>query len=193
MGSEDLRDRWNNSKLSVTFNIGILLLILFFIPRRFFFIFKELLINQWICEGFLDEFDDTDGARNQGFNIISTLVHACLLEECSNSRFVKFHDVVRDMALWITSEMGEMKGKLLVQTSVGLTQAPDFVTWTTTERISLMNNRIEKLTGSPTCPNLSILLLDLNSDLQIISNGFFQFMPNLRVLSLSKTKIVELP
>ena len=56
-----------------------------------------------------------------------------------------------------------------------------------------MNNRIEKLTGSPTCPNLSILLLDLNSDLQMISNGFFQFMPNLRVLSLSNTKIVELP
>ena len=56
-----------------------------------------------------------------------------------------------------------------------------------------MNNRIEKLTGSPTCPNLSTLLLDLNSDLKMISNGFFQFMPNLRVLSLSNTKIVELP
>ncbi|XP_034680022.1 disease resistance protein SUMM2-like [Vitis riparia] len=97
------------------------------------------------------------------------------------------------MALWITSEMGEMKGKFLVQTSAGLTQAPDFVKWTTTERISLMNKRIEKLTGSPTCPNLLTLRLDLNSDLQMISNGFFQFMPNLRVLSLSRTKIVELP
>ncbi|CBI36497.3 unnamed protein product, partial [Vitis vinifera] len=158
-----------------------------------FFIFKVVLIYQWICEGFLDEFDDTDGARNQGFNIISTLVHACLLEESSDNRFVKVHDVVRDMALWITSEMGEMKGKLLVQTSAGLTQAPDFVKWTTIERISLMDNRIEKLTGSPTCPNLSTLLLDLNSDLQMISNGFFQFIPNLRVLSLSNTKIVELP
>ncbi|KAJ9692934.1 hypothetical protein PVL29_011856 [Vitis rotundifolia] len=148
-----------------------------------FFIFKEVLIYQWICEGFLDEFDDTDGSRNQGFNIIGTLVHACLLEQPSDTRLVKFHDVVRDMALWITSEMGEMKGKFLVQTSAGLTQAPDFVKWTTTERISLMDNRIEKLIGSPTCPNLSTLLLDLNSDLQMISN----------VLSLSNTKIVELP
>ncbi|XP_034680013.1 probable disease resistance protein At1g52660 [Vitis riparia] len=158
-----------------------------------FFMVKELLIYQWICEGFLDEYDDTDGARNQGFNIISTLVHACLLEESSETKLVKFHDVVRDMALWITSEMGEMKGKFLVKTSAGLTQAPDFVKWTTTERISLMDNRIEKLTGSPTCPNLLTLRLDLNSDLQMISNGFFQFMPNLRVLSLSRTKIVELP
>ncbi|WJZ95185.1 hypothetical protein VitviT2T_013974 [Vitis vinifera] len=150
-------------------------------------------VLQTCASNFPDEFDDTDGARNQGFNIISTLVHACLLEESSDNRFVKVHDVVRDMALWITSEMGEMKGKLLVQTSAGLTQAPDFVKWTTIERISLMDNRIEKLTGSPTCPNLSTLLLDLNSDLQMISNGFFQFIPNLRVLSLSNTKIVELP
>ncbi|RVW80472.1 putative disease resistance protein [Vitis vinifera] len=150
-------------------------------------------LAEMVAKECCDEFDDTDGARNQGFNIISTLVHACLLEEPSDTRLVKFHDVVRDMALWITSEMGEMKGKFLVQTSAGLTQAPDFVKWTTTERISLMDNRIEKLTGSPTCPNLSTLLLDLNSDLQMISNGFFQFMPNLRVLSLSNTKIVELP
>ncbi|KAJ9692941.1 hypothetical protein PVL29_011863 [Vitis rotundifolia] len=161
--------------------------------REDFFIIKELLIYQWICEGFLDEFDDTDGARNQGFNIISTLVHAFLLDESLDTRLVKFHDVVRDMALWITSEMGEMKGKFLVQASAGLTQAPDFVKWTTIERISLMDNQIVKFTGSPTCPNLSILLLDLNCDLQMISNGFFQFMPNLRVLSLSNTKIVELP
>ena len=56
-----------------------------------------------------------------------------------------------------------------------------------------MGNRIEKLTGSPTCPNLSTLLLDFNTDLKMISNGFFQFMPSPRVLSLSNTKIVELP
>ncbi|KAJ9692608.1 hypothetical protein PVL29_011599 [Vitis rotundifolia] len=139
-----------------------------------FSICKGTLIWKWICEGFLDEFDDTDGAKNQGFNIITTLVHACLLEEPSDTQCVKLHDVVRDMALWITGEMGEMKVKLLVQTSAGLTQAPEFVKWTTTERISLMDNLIE-------------------NDLHMISNGFFQFMPILRVLSLSNTKIVELP
>ncbi|KAL6334013.1 hypothetical protein AAG906_000065 [Vitis piasezkii] len=124
------------------------------------------------------EFDDTDGAKNQGFSIISTLVHACLLEEPSDIKCVKLHDVVRDMALWITGEMGEMKGKFLVQTRAGLTQSPEFVKWTTTERISLMDNRIEKLIGSPTCPNLSTLLLDLNSDLQMISNGSIESYDN---------------
>ena len=158
-----------------------------------FSIDKEALIWKWICEGFLDEYDDMDGAKNQGFSIISTLIHARLLEEPLDTNSVKLHDVIRDMALWITGEMGEMKGKFLVQTRADLTQAPEFVKWTTAERISLMHNRIEKLAGSPTCPNLSTLLLDLNRDLRMISNGFFQFMPNLRVLSLNGTNITDLP
>ncbi|RVW30871.1 putative disease resistance protein [Vitis vinifera] len=78
-----------------------------------FSIDKEALIWKWICEGFLDEYDDMDGAKNQGFNIISTLIHACLLEEPLDTNSVKLHDVIRDMALWITGEMGEMKGKIL--------------------------------------------------------------------------------
>ena len=69
--------------------------------------------------------------------------------------------------------MGEMKGKFLVQTRAGLIQAPEFVKWRMAERISLMANRIEKLAGSPTCPNFSTLLLHLNSDLHMISTGFF--------------------
>ncbi|KAL6334334.1 hypothetical protein AAG906_014735 [Vitis piasezkii] len=89
--------------------------------------------------------------QNQGFNIISTLVHACLLDETSDAYRVKLHDVIRDMA-------------------AGLTQAPEFHKWRMEERISLMANQIEKLMGSPTCPNLSTLLLDFNSDLKMISN-----------------------
>ncbi|XP_034696378.1 probable disease resistance protein At5g63020 [Vitis riparia] len=158
-----------------------------------FSIDKEALIWKWICEGFLDEYDDVDGAKNQGFNIINTLIHACLLEEPLDTNYVKLHDVIRDMALWITGDTGEMKGKFLVQTSAGLTQAPEFVKWTTAERISLMQNRIKKLIGSPTCPNLSTLLLDSNRPLNVISDAFFQFMPNLRVLSLNGTNIIELP
>ncbi|RVW81635.1 putative disease resistance protein [Vitis vinifera] len=102
----------------------------------------------------------------------------------------KLHDVVRDMALWITGEMGEMKGKPLVQTRAALTQAPEFVKWTTTERISLMDNRIEKLTGSPTCPKLSTLLLDLNSDLHMISNEIKKLPTEMK--NLVKLKVLNL-
>ena len=55
-----------------------------------------------------------------------------------------------------------------------------------------MNYHIEKLTGSPDCPNLLTLFLR-NNNLKMISDSFFQFMPNLRVLDLSRNTMTELP
>ncbi|KAK8524962.1 hypothetical protein V6N13_015957 [Hibiscus sabdariffa] len=61
------------------------------------------------------------------------------------------------------------------------------------ERISLMNNSINQLTGSPRCPNLLTLNLRWNH-LQMISSNFFDFMPALKVLDLSFNKhLAELP
>nr|CAN80649.1 hypothetical protein VITISV_017542 [Vitis vinifera] len=153
---------------------------------------KSSLINRWICEGFLDEFDDWEGAENQGYNIIGTLIHACLLEECDVDYQVKLHDVIRDMALWIARETGKEQDKFLVKAGSTLTEAPEVAEWMGPKRISLMNNQIEKLTGSPICPNLSTLFLRENS-LKMITDSFFQFMPNLRVLDLSDNSITELP
>ncbi|XP_034696376.1 disease resistance protein SUMM2-like [Vitis riparia] len=153
---------------------------------------KSSLINRWICEGFLDEFDDWEGAENQGYNIIGTLIHACLLEEADVDYQVKLHDVIRDMALWIARETGKEQDKFLVKAGSTLTEAPEVAEWMGPKRISLMNNQIEKLTGSPICPNLSTLFLRENS-LKMITDSFFRFMPNLRVLDLSDNSITELP
>ncbi|KAJ9692607.1 hypothetical protein PVL29_011598 [Vitis rotundifolia] len=153
---------------------------------------KSNLIYQWICEGFLDEFDDMEGAENQGYNIIGTLIHACLLEEADVDYEVKLHDVIRDMALWIACETGKDQDKFLVQAGSRLTEAPEVSRCMGPKRISLMDNQIEKLTGSPNCPNLSTLLIRNNS-LKMITDNFFQFMPNLRVLDLSRNSITELP
>ncbi|KAJ9692580.1 hypothetical protein PVL29_011571 [Vitis rotundifolia] len=153
---------------------------------------KLSLISRWICEGFLDEFDDMEGAQNQGYNIIGTLIHACLLEEGDVDYQVKLHDVIRDMALWIACETGKEQDKFLVQAGRTLTEAPEVARWTGPKRISLMYNQIGKLRGSPNCPNLSTLFLE-NSSLNMITDGFFQFMPNLRVLDLSYNSITELP
>ncbi|RVW30866.1 putative disease resistance protein [Vitis vinifera] len=153
---------------------------------------KLSLINRWICEGFLDEFDDREGAKNQGYNIIGTLIHACLLEEADVDYRVKLHDVIRDMALWIACETGKEQDKFLVKAGSTLTEAPEVAEWMGPKRISLMGNQIEKLTGSPKCPNLSTLFL-VDNNLKMISDSFFQFMPSLRVLDLSKNSITELP
>lgn len=157
-----------------------------------YMISKETLIKLWICEGFLDEFDDFNGAQNQGHDIIGTLIRACLLEECSADT-VKMHDMIRDMALWIYSECGTVKDKVLVQARAGLKKAPEVGKWNGIERMSLMHNKIVELIEIPSCPNLLTLFLNYNC-LEKITPGFFQNMNKLRVLDLSWNRYLdELP
>ncbi|KAL5698096.1 hypothetical protein ACHQM5_029175 [Ranunculus cassubicifolius] len=152
------------------------------------------IVYYWIGESFLDEFKDMDDAVNKGYDIIGSLKAACLLE---NSRYgedyVKIHDIVHDLALWITRECGEKKSKILVEANVGLIQAPSIESWEDAERISLMENEIEELTGAPKCPHLVTLMLQGNSQLSVIPDDFFQYMPILRVLDLSEAEIKVLP
>ncbi|KAJ9692584.1 hypothetical protein PVL29_011575 [Vitis rotundifolia] len=96
------------------------------------------------------------------------------------------------MALWIAGEIGKEQDKFLVQAGSGLTEAPEVAKWMGQKRISLADNQIEELTGSPNCPNLLTLFLAENN-LKMISDSFFQFMPSLRVLDLSNNSITELP
>ncbi|KAK3219488.1 hypothetical protein Dsin_013458 [Dipteronia sinensis] len=117
------------------------------------------------------------------YSIIGDLLRACLLEE-EDYDGLKMHDVIRDMALWIACEIEKEKEKFLVQTSVGLTEAPETRKWKGVKRVSLMGNRIENLSEIPSCPHLSTLFLNENS-LQMINNDFFQFMPFLKALNLS--------
>ncbi|KAG2260740.1 hypothetical protein Bca52824_080034 [Brassica carinata] len=58
--------------------------------------------------------------------------------------------------------------------------------------MSLMRNKIEGISGSPECPELTTLFLQENS--AYISSGFFKHMPKLVVLDLSQNdSISELP
>ncbi|KAK6912182.1 Leucine-rich repeat [Dillenia turbinata] len=67
-----------------------------------FAINKNELVDCFISEGFWEDFDDISGAQNQVYHLVGTLVNACLLVEVEKY-FVKMHDVIRDMALWIGS------------------------------------------------------------------------------------------
>ncbi|KAK9229538.1 hypothetical protein WN944_022501 [Citrus x changshan-huyou] len=151
---------------------------------------KENLIDCWIGEGFLTE-RDRFGEQNQGYHILGILLHACLLEEGGDGE-VKMHDVIRDMALWIACDIENEKGNVLVYAGVGLTEAPEVKGWANARRISLMDNQITNLSEIPTCPHLLTLFLNKNK-LQMIHNDFFQFMPSLKVLNLSRAKLTELP
>ncbi|PIA61710.1 hypothetical protein AQUCO_00200001v1, partial [Aquilegia coerulea] len=152
------------------------------------------LIEQWIGEGYIGEFDDFDEALNTGHYIIGVLKDMCLLEEGVGNDEVKMHDVIRDLALWIACECGGEKDKFFVKAGIQLTQAPKAGKWPIkAEKISLISNSIIQLENVPQCPNLSTLLLSDNKRLDHIHNDFFLFIPALRFLDLSRTAITQLP
>ncbi|KAH9667223.1 putative disease resistance protein [Citrus sinensis] len=146
---------------------------------------KENLIDCWIGESFLNERVKFE-VQNQGYYILGILVHACLLEEVGEDE-VKMHDVIRDMALWIACDSEKKGKKFLVCAGAGLTEDPGVRGWENVSRLSLMQNRIKNLSEIPKCPHLLTLFLNSN-ELKIITNDFFQFMPSLKVLSLSRNR-----
>ncbi|KAK2651489.1 hypothetical protein Ddye_011345 [Dipteronia dyeriana] len=151
---------------------------------------KSCLIDCWIGEGILDE-NDYNQVQNRGYYIIGILLHACLLEEGREPDYVKMHDVIRDMALWIMCEIE--KENVLIQAGAGLTEAPKIGKWEGVTRVSLMDNEIEDLLEFSTCSHLTTLFLHSNR-LMTINSYFFQFMPSLKVLNLSSNRFLnELP
>nr|VDC64965.1 unnamed protein product [Brassica rapa] len=162
---------------------------------------KEELIEYWISEGFIKGERDEDGSHNKGHVIIGSLVRAHLLMECEKESTlyktgftpaVKMHDVLREMAIWIGKEEEKQEEKQCVKTGVKLRHIPDDINWSDLRRISLMSNQIEEISCCPKCPNLSTLFLRDN-DLKVIQGKFFQFMPALVVLDLSRSILRELP
>ncbi|KAB2026598.1 hypothetical protein ES319_D06G231200v1 [Gossypium barbadense] len=156
---------------------------------------RKRLMEYWFCEGPLNEFDRISEAQMQVNDIISSLL-ICLLENCGvidGEDSVKMHDVIHDMALWITREFEATESNFFVKAGDQLFKEPDVKAWESGKRISLMKNKIAVLKQTPKCPNLRTLFLSQN-ELQMISNGFFQFIPRLIVLDLSRnTGLLALP
>lgn len=90
------------------------------------------------------------------------------------------------MSLWISSDLGENRENCIVRAGVGLCEVPKVEKWSAVERMSLMNNKIGEIVGSPNCPKLTTLLLQENTPLASISGEFFKCMPKLVVLDLSQ-------
>lgn len=111
----------------------------------------------------------------QGYNIINSLLNACLLERDEDVKFVRMHDVIHDMLLWIARECEALEKKFLVRVGEGSIEAFDVGNWEGV-RMSLVKNGIEDLRGNLTYPNLQTLFL-IDNKLKVISDGFFQLCP----------------
>lgn len=156
-------------------------------------IYKDVLVQFWISEGIIDGGGDRERAMNQGHRIIGILLSACLLMPVDTLEEVTMHDVVRQMALWVGSNFGEEEENLIVKIGAGLHQMPKVRDWKAVRRMSLVGNKIQNISISPECPNLTTMLLPHNG-LENISGEFFLSMPKLVILDLSSNEyLTKLP
>ncbi|XP_065857748.1 probable disease resistance protein At5g63020 [Euphorbia lathyris] len=157
-----------------------------------FQIYKDDLIDYWISENFDDEHKDGEHfTRAKAYRILRHLVSVCLLEE--KGKHVKMHDVIRDMALWISCDLEKAKYNFLVQAGKQLTKAPDIEIWKGVKRTSLMENSIRYLPRVSMSLDLQTLLLCGNPRLHEIDGSIFSFSSALTVLNLSNTRVKALP
>ncbi|KAL8522360.1 hypothetical protein ACS0TY_012486 [Phlomoides rotata] len=151
------------------------------------------LLELWIGEGFLDEYDDIHDAREQGREIIGGLKGASLLENGKSVEYVKMHDVVRDMALWISSGFKAKANIYLVLDHVSLLEAHLFTSKVEAERISLWGSSIRSMNEFPSSSNV-LTFLATHTAIRRFTSEFLQSMPFVKVLDLSfNFQLAELP
>ena len=81
----------------------------------------------------------------------------------------------------------------LMQSGLGLTKPLKDEDWTNSKEICLIDNELSVLPENPRCPTLSALFLPRNYKLRMIPPAFFDYMPALQILNLSRTGIKSLP
>ncbi|KAH7666238.1 P-loop containing nucleoside triphosphate hydrolase protein [Dioscorea alata] len=175
------------------------------------------LIQHWIWCGLISNFGNMGEAFDEGYSLIAKLNEASLLElEFDDEGYVKLHDVIRDMALWIVSECGKKKNKWIVGGSDD--DLRQFLKWEAgnwqeTELISFngtfFNNSLPKILSdqnidekgqlsvaatSPRYPNLQSLFMDCDvASYTKVVTKLFRHMPSLTHLNLSWARIAVLP
>nr|GMD52790.1 disease resistance protein At4g27190-like [Ipomoea batatas] len=153
------------------------------------------LVQYWVAEGLIDEQQNFEQQQNEVLSIVDYLKDSCLLERGQRrSDFVKMHDVVRDVGVWISKYEEGCKainkvGISGVQISQQLFNCSERV-----KRVSFMESDIEILPNcNIQCAEASTLFLQGNRRLLEVPNTFLQGFQMLRILDLSDTKIKFLP
>ncbi|KAF7851853.1 hypothetical protein BT93_L2013 [Corymbia citriodora subsp. variegata] len=154
------------------------------------------LIELWIGEGLLGEIDDVYHMRDEGASVLGDLKRAGLLESGLHSYgrpTVKMHDVIRDMATWITCDHGQKENKLLVIENEKDMSADMMCKWGDAEKVSLWGRLIVNINQTPPmCSQLKTLLMR-ETRVRLMPRGFFESMTvHLTVLDLSDNKNIEL-
>ncbi|KAF7851177.1 hypothetical protein BT93_L4362 [Corymbia citriodora subsp. variegata] len=146
---------------------------------------SEPAIGLWVRDGIVDTHDE-------GQKVLKSLVNANLLEIDEDGQFVKFQDQDQDILVNLIFQTEENR-VFLMRGGSDLTEPPEVEEWESAKEICLMHTGISELPKEPRCPSLSSLYLQRNYKLRKLSSSFFNQMPALEVLNLSRTRIRCLP
>ncbi|CAO2836047.1 unnamed protein product [Amaranthus hypochondriacus] len=151
---------------------------------------REDLIVLFRSEGLLDNIEGWKRQYDKGHSMLNKLENACLLEKY-DSKSVKMHNFIRDMAIRITNVMP----RFMIAAGAELRRIPSGRRWTIDlDKVSLMHNSLSEIQPGtiPMCPCLTTLLLQKNPFTKL-PDSFFTHFKALKVLNLSETSIKRLP
>nr|TKS06659.1 hypothetical protein D5086_0000120990 [Populus alba] len=125
--------------------------------------------------------ESIEDARKRVYVAIKNLKACSMLLGTETEEYVKMHDPVRDVAIQIASSE---KYGFMVKAGFGLKEWPmRNKSFEGFKVISLMGNKLAELPEGLVCPQLKVLLLELDEDLNV-PERFFEGMKAIEVLSL---------
>ncbi|POO00194.1 NB-ARC domain, LRR domain containing protein [Trema orientale] len=150
--------------------------------------------------GLFQDVNTMEEARGYASTIAKKLIASGLLLDGDKER-AKMHDVIRDVAILITStsrtngdhQCPEDQHIFLVQAGLALKEWPRRENYGKYTAISLMSNEVHRLPDGVDCPKLQALFLQDNNNLKEIPSTFFKMMSTLRVLDLNGIQASSLP
>ena len=170
------------------------------------------LVDYWIQEGLVA--GNRPDSYKRGRGMVDILVGASLLQSVQVGLSIKMHYLIRDLASRILSlevegcqflcgshsKMTQLSHtgnrlpileyhRFLSRAGAGLIELPLKEEWEEAKMIFFMDNELTSLPERPNCPRLLALFLQRNHNLRVIPTSFFDLMPSLTILNLSKTKI----
>ncbi|OVA13003.1 Disease resistance protein [Macleaya cordata] len=170
-------------------------------PEDYRISLDELMMYVMGDDDILEDLETLKQVRGRLHTVFHKLIASSLLlgykENDAGISYVWMHDIVRDVAISITSKEG--KG-FFVKAGGGLRNWPDrgirLLSHNSTSkclRLSLMENEISVLPEQPELPHLLSLSLEGNISLKELPDKFFESMKALATLDLSRTGISSLP
>ncbi|KAF7068777.1 hypothetical protein CFC21_074509 [Triticum aestivum] len=162
---------------------------------------REMLARCWIGLGLVSE-PNIQSSYRTAYYLMGELSAACLLEQdhgiimfneyLGMHDYVKMHDVVRDMALWIACGCGKNNSKWFVRAGVGWDEKIN-IPWSQVECVSLMMNWLLDFPPVDSNPCHMRMLCLGNDDLSRLPYYEIRKFTSLTYLDLSFNKLGFIP